>query len=48
MRRIKFTSFVIVLSFSGFWLTSCAPEKDEEALKAEARMIHDRVLTVDK
>ncbi|NOR22705.1 MAG: membrane dipeptidase, partial [Candidatus Aminicenantes bacterium] len=47
MRRIKFTSFVIVLSFSGFWLTSCAPEKDEETLKAEARMIHDRVLTVD-
>ena len=47
MKRIKFTSFVIVLSFSGFWLTSCAPEKDEEDLKAEAREIHDRVLTVD-
>jgi membrane dipeptidase len=47
MKRIKFTSFVTVLFFSGFWLTSCAPEKDEEALKAEAREIHDRVLTVD-
>ena len=54
MKRAKFTSLVIVLSFSGFWLTSCAPkqvitapEKDEEALKAEAREIHDRVLTVD-
>ncbi len=47
MKKIKFTSFVMVLSFSGFWLTSCAPEKDEEALKVEAREIHDRVLTVD-
>jgi len=54
MKRTKFTLFLIVLSFSGFWLTSCAPQqvsvapdKAEEALKAEARGIHDRVLTVD-
>jgi membrane dipeptidase len=54
MKRTKFKLFLIVLSFSGFWLTSCvpsqvtvAPEKDEEALKAEAREIHFRVLTVD-
>jgi membrane dipeptidase len=47
MKRIKFTSFVMVLSFSGFWLTSCAPKKDDAALKAEAREIHHRVLTVD-
>jgi membrane dipeptidase len=47
MREMKSILFIIVLSFSGFWLTSCAPEKDEEALKAEAREIHHRVLTVD-
>lgn len=47
MREMKSILFIMVLSFSGFWLTSCAPEKDEEALKAEAREIHDRVLTVD-
>jgi membrane dipeptidase len=54
MKRAKLTFLVMVLSFSGFWLTSCAPtqvakapETDEEALKAEAREIHDRVLTVD-
>jgi len=54
MKRAKFTLFLIVLSFSGLWLTSCAPgqvtiapEKGEEALKAEARGIHFRVLTVD-
>jgi membrane dipeptidase len=54
MKRAKLTSLVMVLSLSGFWLTSCAPrqvatapETDEGALKAEAREIHDRVLTVD-
>ena len=47
MREMKSILFIMTLSFSGFWLTSCAPEKDEEALKAEAREIHDRVLTVD-
>jgi membrane dipeptidase len=54
MKRPKLTSLVTVLSFSGFWLASCAPkqvttalEEDEKALKAEAREIHDRVLTVD-
>lgn len=47
MREKKSILFIMTLSFSVFWLTSCAPEKDEEALKAEAREIHDRVLTVD-
>ncbi len=47
MREMKSILFIMTLSFSGFWLISCAPEKDEEALKAEAREIHDRVLTVD-
>jgi membrane dipeptidase len=54
MNIAKLISLVMVLSFSGFWLTSCAPrqvatapETGEEALKAEAREIHDRVLTVD-
>lgn len=47
MREMKSILFIMTLSFSVFWLTSCAPEKDEEALKAEAREIHDRVLTVD-
>jgi membrane dipeptidase len=47
MREMKSILFIMTLSFSGFWLTSCAPEKDGEALKAEAREIHHRVLTVD-
>ncbi len=54
MKMMKLTSLLTFLSFSGFWLTSCAPKQvatapeiDEEALKAEAREIHDRVLTVD-
>lgn len=47
MREKKSILFIMTLSFSVFWLTSCTPEKDEEALKAEAREIHDRVLTVD-
>jgi membrane dipeptidase len=54
MREIKSILFVMTLYGFGFWLTSCtpqqvimAPEKDEEALKAEAREIHDKVLTVD-
>lgn len=47
MRETKSILFIMTLFFSVFWLTSCAPEKDEEALKAEAREIHDRVLTVD-
>ncbi len=47
MREMKSILFIMTLSFSGFWLTSCAPERDEEALKAEAREIHHRVLTVD-
>jgi membrane dipeptidase len=54
MKRTKFTSLVMVLSFSSFWLASCAQKQvvtaqktEEEALKTEAREIHDRVLTVD-
>jgi membrane dipeptidase len=54
MREIKSILFVMTLYGFGFWLTSCAPqqvimapEKDEEALKADAREIHDKVLTVD-
>ncbi len=47
MREMKSILFIMTLSFAGFWLASCAPEKDEEALKAEAREIHHRVLTVD-
>ncbi len=47
MRKMKSILFVMTLYCFGLWLTSCAPEKDEEALKAEAREIHDRVLTVD-
>ncbi len=47
MREMKSILFIMTLSFSGFWLASCAPEKDGEALKAEAREIHHRILTVD-
>jgi membrane dipeptidase len=47
MTITKLEFFILALSFSGFWLTSCAPKADEEALKAEAREIHERILTVD-
>ena len=54
MRDMKSILFVITLSVISHWLTFCspkqdiiAPELDEEALKAKAREIHDRILTVD-
>ncbi len=47
MREMKSILFIMTLSFSVFWLNSCAPKQDEKVLKAEAREIHDRVLTVD-
>lgn len=46
-KSILFVLFVMTLSVSGFWLTSCSPKQDKEALKAKASEIHGRVLTVD-
>lgn len=47
MNKKALIGFIIILFTFGFMLASCAPKQDEEALKAEAREIHDGVLTVD-
>lgn len=52
MRETKSMMFILfarALFVSGFWLTSCSPKQDEEALKAKAREIHglpDRLLKI--
>ncbi len=46
MRERHFTAGLVILSlfFSAF---SCSPQKDEESILAEAKEIHEKVLTVD-
>ncbi len=41
------TAIILVLCVSVLWGTSCSLKKDTEALRAESRVIHDKVLTVD-
>lgn len=47
MRKRELIGFITILFAFGLFLTFCAPRQDEEALKAKAREIHDRALTVD-
>jgi membrane dipeptidase len=47
MKNRSLKVFIIILFTFCFLNFSCAPKQDEEALKANAREIHERVLTVD-
>ena len=47
MKEKKFVVVIIILFGLGLILSSCRAKKDEEGLKAEARKIHEKVLTVD-
>lgn len=47
MKRKNLVFLLVLIVISGFWLSACRKKPDEESLKARAREIHERVLTVD-
>ncbi|NIM90882.1 MAG: membrane dipeptidase [Candidatus Aminicenantes bacterium] len=47
MRRKNLVYFLVLILVSGFWLSGCRKNPDEENLEARAREIHERILTVD-
>jgi membrane dipeptidase len=47
MNRKNLVSCLVLILISGFWLEACKIKLDEESLKARAREIHERILTVD-
>jgi len=47
MKRKNLVFLLVLIFISGFWLRACKKKLDEESIKARAREIHERVLTVD-